>query len=246
MIRFRHAPLALALAALAACNSSEDAGAPAAAGPVEAVPPPAGTTWAQKIDVTAQGVRMGNPEAPIKIVEYGSFTCSHCRDFSSESHEVLERDYVNSGKISFEYRSMIRDPWDLTASLVARCAPPEAYFAFNAALFANQDAMFQQIQSHSQAELQSIDQAPPEQRFVRLAEFANLIEFAKQRGLPEDKVRACLADTKMAQKLTEVADEVVKRYPQFPGTPSFLLNDNLLDSTASWPALKTRLTEAGA
>ncbi|MBO9576885.1 MAG: thioredoxin domain-containing protein [Sphingobium sp.] len=246
MILSRVAPLLLAVVALAGCNKSDSAATPKADGPVKAVAAPAGTTWAEKIVVTDEGVRMGNPDAPIKVIEYGSYTCPHCRDFQAEGHEVIERDYVNSGKISFEYRNMIRDPWDLTAAVIAHCAPPEAFFAFTTALFANQNAMVQQIQSHSQAELEAIGQLPPDQRFPRMAEIAGLVDFAKQRGVSEEKLRTCLADKAMIEKLTKGTQAVTEKYPQFPGTPSFILNGTLLDQTASWPALQARLRDAGA
>ncbi len=246
MTPIRYAPLAFALAALAACNNAQEGSAPKVDGPVEAVAAPAGTTWSQRIEATEQGVRMGNPDAPIKIVEYASYTCPHCRDFSREGHEAIENDYVNSGKVNFEFRNMIRDPIDLTISLVAHCAGPDAFFAMSAQLFENQDAIIQQFMSHSEADRAAAAGAPPEQRFVRIAELVNLIEFAKQRGLPEEKVRTCLADLKKAESLAKVADDVVKKYPQFPGTPSFLLNGTLLDDTANWSKLQARLRDAGA
>ncbi len=235
MIRFRFAPIALAILALAGCNKSDDSSAPKAGAKIAAVAAPAGTSWADKIVKTDEGVRMGNPEAPIKLVEYGSYTCPHCRDFQAESHETMVKDYVNSGKVSFEYRNLIRDPIDLSVALVAHCAPPEAYFELTTQLFANQNDMITAFTSHSQAEQQALSQLPPDQRLVKAAEMANLIEFAKQRGLPEDKVRACLADTRKAQSLADQSESVLKKYPDFPGTPSFILNGNLLENTAAWP-----------
>ncbi len=242
----RYAPLLLATLALAACDKASDSSGPAASGPVAAVAAPAGTSWAQTVTATEEGIRMGNPDAPIKIVEYGSYTCPHCREFQEQSHEALERDYVNSGKVSMEYRSLIRDPLDLAAAMIARCAGPEAFFALSGQIFANQDAMIQQFLSHSQADQNAASQAPPEQRFGRMAEMAGLIEFAKQRGVPEDKVRACLADTAQAQKLAGVTESVLKQYPAFPGTPSFIMNGQLLDNTSNWTALQAKLRDAGA
>jgi len=247
-LRIAFAPLALAIFALAGCNNSSDSSSSATkpAGSVAAVAAPAGTSWTDNVSATADGFRMGNPKAAITLIEYGSFTCPHCRDFQAEGHEAIERDFVNTGKVNFEYRSMIRDPVDLTVALIAYCAPPESFFALNSQLFANQDEMIKAFSSRGQDEQQALGKLPPEQRFVKIAEMANLIEFAKQRGLPEAKVRACLTDTKKAQTLADHSEAVTKQYPQFAGTPSFILNGTLLDSTASWSALKLRLSEAGA
>jgi protein-disulfide isomerase len=245
MIRTRIAPLSLAVIALAGCNGSGDSSTSKPAGSVAAVTAPAGTSWSQNVEYTAEGVRKGNPNATVKIVEYGSYTCPHCAAFQADSHEALERDFVNTGKLNFEYRGFARDPIDLTVSLIARCAPAESFFGLHSQLFANQEAMITAIQAKGDAAYQAAVSAPPEQRFVKLAELADLIEFAKQRGLPEDRVRACLADSKKAQELAAVAEAVVKKYPQFAGTPSFILNDTLLDATASWSALEPKLREAG-
>ena len=246
MIRTRFAPLALAIFALAACNKSDDSSTAKPAGTVKAVAAPAGTTWAEKVEVTGEGIKVGNPNAEIQIIEYGSYTCSHCRDFQAEAHDTIERDYVNTGKISFEYRHMIRDPLDLTAALVAHCFDPAAFSAINTQLFANQSAMISAITAHSQAEQQAAGQAPPNERFVKLAELSGLIEFAKQRGLAEDKLRTCLADNKKAETIAAQSQAVLEKYPDFPGTPSFLLNGTLLDATASWDKLRERLRDAGA
>ncbi|MFD2578185.1 hypothetical protein ACFSTD_05280 [Novosphingobium colocasiae] len=68
-------PLALALAA---CGKKDDA-APAALAsgdPVAKIAAPAGKAWADMVEVTADGgYRLGNPEAPIKLIEYGSLSC---------------------------------------------------------------------------------------------------------------------------------------------------------------------------
>ena len=63
---------------------------------------------------------MGNPKAKVKLVEYGSLTCPHCRHFA-ETGMVPLKAYVKSGKVSFEYRNYILNGIDVAATLVARC-----------------------------------------------------------------------------------------------------------------------------
>jgi len=243
MTRLSIAPLALALLALASCGKS-DGGAPTGE-KVAAVAAPAGTKWSDKVEVTDLGVRMGNPDAPLKLVEYGSYTCPHCKDFNAESHDPLVNDYVNSGKVSFEYRNFVRDPLDIAVSLIAHCSGPEAFFALSNQLFANQEAMYAQIQAAGEPAQKEAMSAPADQRFVKLAEMTGLVEFAKQRGIAEDKVRACLADTKLAERLAKQTQDGGTKY-NLTGTPSFLINDSLVPDTASWSLLKTKLADAGA
>ena len=245
MKRFRLAPAVLALIVLAGCGKTDEANVSKAEGSTAAVAAPAGTTWAEKIVATDEGVQMGNPDAAIKVIEYGSYTCPHCRDFNAESQAPLEKDYVNTGKISFEYRNLVRDPVDITVALIAHCGGPEMFFPLSAQLFANQEPMITALQAVGDAGYKAAMAAPAEQRFIKLAEAAGLIEFAKQRGLPEDKVRACLADPKQAARLAKITEESSSKY-NITGTPSFLLNGTLLDNTATWAALQAKLRDAGA
>ena len=67
---------------------------------VAKVAPPAGKSWSQVVRVDGDGVVMGNPDAPIKLEEYGAFTCGHCAQFAKDSHEELKRDFVDTGRVS--------------------------------------------------------------------------------------------------------------------------------------------------
>jgi len=248
MIRQSLAPLALALFALSGCGSQGDgnSGGGNAAGAIAGKAAPAGTNWADTVVATPEGgMRMGNPDAPIKLIEFGSYTCPHCRDFGEQSHDPLERDYVNTGKVSFEYRNFVRDPLDISVALLARCSGPEAFFALSSQFFGNQEAMIKQVQSYGEAAYQQAVSAPPQQRFIKLAELGGLIEFAKQRGVPEDKARVCLANIKEAEALATGVDRAVSQY-QINGTPSIIMNGTRLENVATWPSLQERLKDAGA
>jgi len=49
---------------------------------------------------------MGNPNAPVHIIEYGDFQCPYCLKFWSETEPQLIEEYVNTGKVYFIYRSL--------------------------------------------------------------------------------------------------------------------------------------------
>ena len=56
--------------------------------------------WASRVTMTPIGGHyMGNPAAPTKLVEYVSYTCSHCAHFVSEASAPLRTDYVKGGKV---------------------------------------------------------------------------------------------------------------------------------------------------
>ncbi len=228
---------------LAACGKSEE-GAKPTGEPIAAVAAPAGTSWSQTVTESADGYYvMGNPDAKLKLVEYASYTCSHCRDFTAEASEDI-RQLVDSGKMSFEMRPFVRDPIDISTSLLARCGGKDIFYPLSEQFFANQETMFEKAQGLGDARYQQLMSAPPAQRFGQLADAIGLVDFAKQRGIAEDQARQCLADTKEAEALAKSVEKATSQY-QISGTPSFLINGVLVDNAASWPVLRTKLKEAG-
>ncbi|MGC4251702.1 MAG: thioredoxin domain-containing protein [Sphingobium sp.] len=228
---------------LAACGKSEE-GAKPSGEPIAAVAAPAGTTWAETVNETPDGYFvMGNPNAKLKLVEFASFTCSHCRDFSAEASEEI-RNIVNSGKMSYELRTFVRDPIDISTALLAGCGGKEVFYPLAEQFFANQNAMFEKAQALGDAQYQQLTSAPPQQRFERLAQAVGLIDFAKQRGISEDQAKQCLANTANAEKLAKGVQAANEQY-KIEGTPSFLINGVLVENVAAWPALQPKLKEAG-
>lgn len=56
--------------------------------------------------MVTQNNTMGNPNAPIHIIEYGDFQCPYCLKFWAETEPQLIEEYVNTDKVYFEYRSV--------------------------------------------------------------------------------------------------------------------------------------------
>ena len=237
---------AVALAfGLAACGDKKDDSAQTetvSAG--KDIPPPAGKQWADIVAETPEmGVVMGNPDAPVKLVEYASYTCPHCADFSAQASEPL-RKMVGTGRLSYEFRSFLRDPYDLTMALLARCGGAEPFFPLTEQLMANQPAFFAKAQALDPKIAEAALKQPPEQRFVTLGTSTGLIDFAKQRGIAEAKAKQCLGDPKVADGLVNKAQEGAKQY-DISGTPTFLLNGKVVEGVAGWEGLRAKLTEAG-
>ncbi|MES2159428.1 MAG: thioredoxin domain-containing protein [Pseudomonadota bacterium] len=234
--------LALSLT-LAACGKSEEGAKPSGES-VAAVAPPAGASWSETVAETPEGYyRMGNPSAVVKLVEYGSYTCSHCRDFSVEASEEIKK-LVDTGKMSFEFRTYVRDPIDISTALLARCGGKDIYYPLSEQFFTNQNAMFEKAQALGDQRYQALMSAPPAQRFGQLADALGLVEFAQQRGIAADQAKQCLADTASAEKLAKGVETANSQY-QISGTPSFLLNGVLVDNAANWAALQPKLKAAG-
>ena len=239
--------LAMAAAgALCACGGDGNEAAPVAgntAAPIAAVASPDGRPWIEVVEKTPEGgFRMGNPDARVKLVEYGSFTCRHCADFSVASSAPLRDKYIASGQVSFEFRNFIRDPLDAMAALLGRCQGPGPFFKLTEGIFADQQNWMASLMNLPKAEQQRLDTLPQDERLMALANATGLDRFLRQRGVPEARIKACLADEGAANELEALLNTAQSQY-KVNGTPTFLLNGEVI-GTATWETLEPRLRAA--
>jgi len=239
--------LILASAALlaTACNAEKGAGNTAApevtAAPVAA---PNNGDWSTIVTKTAEGgFLMGNPNAKVKLVEFGSMTCPHCAEFEEQGAKALIDNYVKKGLVSYEFRNYVRDPFDVTASLVARCGGEAGFFGLTRGLYAEQRDWVGKIQAADPAKMQALQTMPPAQQFATIADIAGLKQFAAMRGVPRAKADACLADEAAVNQLVQMNSDAQSTY-NIPGTPSFLINGTLVENTAAWAQLEPKIKEA--
>ena len=97
-------------------------------------------TAAEDLDTsTIKEMQIGNPDAPVTVIEYASYTCPHCASFHAGNYKQLKADYIDTNKINFVYREVYFDRFGLWASVVARCAgTPEAFFGISDLLYTGQ------------------------------------------------------------------------------------------------------------
>ncbi|MFL6746872.1 MAG: thioredoxin domain-containing protein [Sphingomicrobium sp.] len=238
----------MAVLALAACNKNKDEAAGTAVNDTvkitQANPPPGGT-WADVVNETsAGGFMMGNPKAKVKLVEYGSLTCPHCREFDEKGVPALIDNYVKGGQVSWEFRNYVRDPFDLTATLIARCNGTKGFFPLMRAIYKDQPTWVAKIQSVPQAQLEALQNLPPKQEFVQAAGFAGLTEWAAARGVPQAKSAQCLGNEGTINQLVQMTSDATTQYPDFQGTPTFVINGKMVPNTASWELLEPKLKDA--
>lgn len=233
---------------LAGCGGGEtgNSSTPAApASPVAGTAAPAGTQWTDKVEKTAEGgFRMGNPDAPIKLIEYGSRTCGHCAAFAVTGMEPLKA-YIATGKVSFEFRDFLLNPIDLGAALLGQCAGPGPFFAIMDQMYEQQRTLLENGPKEGDPFFQQVESMSPAQRVPALAERYGYLAFVQQRGVPEAQARQCLADQAATQALVKSNEEAAKQY-NIPGTPTFILNGKVLENTGTWPQVEAALKAAGA
>lgn len=247
-LSFRRAALAMAVLplaiGLAACDTKTDA-AKGTGEAVAKIAPPAGKAWSDVVVKTAEGgYRMGNPDAPIKLVEFGSLTCSHCAEFAEKSAAELRDTFVASGRVSFEFRNFVRDPLDLVSAQLTRCGAPESFFALTDQAMANQPALFEKAQAAGDAAFQAASQQPAEKRGAAIAQLAGLTDFFATRGISRDQANACLADAKEAAAIAKRTQDDGTKY-DIQGTPTFVIDGTKVEDN-TWEAIKARLEALGA
>ena len=237
---------ATAMVSLAACGSDKAGeGSAATSEPTTAVKPPANGDWSTVVtQTTAGGFMMGNPDAPVKLIEFGSMTCPHCADFDETGLQPLMDNYVKSGKVAFEFRNFVRDGMDMAASLVARCNGAQSFFPMTRALFADQRGWMGKIQAAPQQELEALQNLPANQQTGALARLAGFQQFASMRGVPEAKANACLANQDETARLVQMNSDATTQFPEFKGTPTFVLNGKMLDNAGTWQTLEPQIKEA--
>ena len=228
-----------------ACNAEKGvgntSGPEVTAAPVAA---PNNGDWSTVIRKTPEGgFVMGNPSAKVKLVEFGSMTCPHCAAFEEEGTKPLIDNYVKKGLVSFEFRNFVRDPFDVAASLIARCGGEASFFGLTRGLFAEQKDWVGKVQAADPAQMQALQSMPPAQQFSTIADLAGLKQFASLRGVPRAKAEACLADETAINQLVQMNSDAASNF-NIPGTPSFLINGTLVDQTSSWELLEPKIKEA--
>jgi protein-disulfide isomerase len=239
--------LILASAALFATACNAEKGAATGSGPevtAAAVPAPNNGDWSTIVTKTPEGgFLMGNPNAKVKLVEFGSLTCPHCAEFEEQGGKALVDNYVKKGLVSWEFRNFVRDPFDMAATLLSRCGGESNYFGMTRTLFHDQRNWIGKVQAAEQAQLQALESMTAAQRFSTIADIAGLKQFAAQRGVPRAKGEQCLADQAEIDRLVQMNADAVSTY-SIPGTPAFLINGSLVEDVANWALLEPKIKEA--
>jgi len=229
--------LALALAALAALPFSS--AAIAAKAPAKAA---VTHDWTKTVIATPEGgFRMGNPGAPIKLVEYGSLACPHCRHFEETGYKPLVQGYVRTGRVSYEFRNLLINGPDISISLLAHCAGASKFFPMSEIVYATQQEWQKRIEDMSDADKEALDKMSDQQRVVKFAEIGGMGQIAGRVGLTPARARQCLGDPKALQRLldlTKAAEDSGINH-----TPTFLIDGKESDA-ATWEELEPQVKKA--
>lgn len=160
-------------------------------------------------------ITLGNPDAPVTMIEYASFTCPHCRSFHENVFDQFKADYVDTGKVHFLYREVYFDRFGLWAAMLARC-DEDKYFGIT-------DMIYEQ-------QREWIGDGDP------AAIAGNLRRIGKAAGLTDEQLDACLSDADKAKAMVAVYQQNAQA-DGINSTPSFVIDGEKF-SNMSYDELK--------
>lgn len=169
---------------------------------------------------TTENNTMGDPQAPIKIIEYGDFQCPYCLQFWRETEPQLIEEYVNTGIVYFEFRAFpIIGPESFSAAEGAYCAGDQGKFwEFHDTLFANWTGENVGNYTHEK-----------------------LIQYADSLALDTEVFEQCLSDGK--HKETVEQDQAEAEADHVQATPTFIINGNIVEGSQSFEVMKHIIEE---
>jgi protein-disulfide isomerase len=156
------------------------------------------------LQITKDDRILGSPEAPITIVEYASLTCPHCAHFANDILPEIKKEWIDTGKAKLVLRDFPLDEPALRAAMIARCAPPERYYAFADTFFAAQE------------------------KWVRSGDYREaLARLAKLGGMGQAEFDTCIKNTELENKIVEGRLRATQEL-EVSSTPTFFVNGSKL------------------
>ncbi|MCD2324547.1 DsbA family protein [Sphingomonas sp. IC-56] len=212
-------------------------------------PATAAKNWVNMVVRTPEGgYRQGNPNAPVKLVEYGSRTCPTCGRFATEGMAPLRSEFIASGKVSYEYRDfLIHGAPDLALALVNQCVPAQRFFPVLDAIYAGQSGFAERLEAFlkkSPQVAEGYQKLEPPQMATRFAEVMGVIPFMKAQGLSEAQARKCLGSPALVKSIAKTHADAINLH-NVQGTPGFFVNGRAVRAY-TWDRLQPELRAAGA
>ncbi len=139
----------------------------------------------------------GLKDAPVTIIEFSDFQCPYCGRFFIQTLPLIEKNYIETGKVKFVYRDfpLGSHQYAQKAAEAAKCADEQGKFwEYHDKLFSNQNAL----------------------------DTSSLMQYAKELALNETTFNDCLNSGRMAPKVQKDFNDGLKY--GISGTPTFFIN----------------------
>lgn len=151
---------------------------------------------------------MGNPDAPVVMIEYSDYQCAFCGQYIRETMPRIKERYINTGKVWYVYRDFPLDfhPNAQKAAEAARCAgAQDAFWPMHDRLFGSQGEWSGQTGDDV---------------------LSTFVAHAEALELDVDVFEGCLKSGEQAAQVAQDMEAGVQDGVR--GTPSFLINGKLV------------------
>jgi protein-disulfide isomerase len=163
---------------------------------------------------------LGNPSAKVIVFEYSAPTCGHCAYFHDTFFPALKTKYIDTNKIAYVIRSFISNKQDLDAAILTRCVPQEQFLKIITILYAQQES------------------------WAFNAKYREILtNIGQLSGLTPEQYNACITNTESADFLINNT-RAISHLPKFVGTPSFVIDGQLLDKAYTLENLSKSIDQA--
>jgi|GEM_PF-308281 protein-disulfide isomerase len=164
---------------------------------------------------------VGDPKAPVVLVEYAAPACPHCSHFFVTVFPTMKKEYIDTGKIYYIFRVFPIMAADGAAEAIARCLPEDKYFQFLDLLFRNQEKW------------------DPEYKVTDVR--GGLVRLSRIAGLNAAQVDSCIADPKIQGRINTIAKDATDKF-DLQAVPAFIVDGTFWRSGGvTWPELKEKL-----
>lgn len=165
---------------------------------------------------------IGDPDAPVTVIEYASLTCPHCATFHTSVLPKLKENFIDTGKVRLVYREVFFDGPGLWGAMMARCAGPDRYFGVIDLLY------------RTQADWTRANDPA--------AITAALYSVGRQAGLSDAEMEACMTDGDFAEALVAEYQKNVAA-DGIDATPSFVIDGEKVQNMP-YDEFEARLNQA--
>jgi protein-disulfide isomerase len=152
---------------------------------------------------------MGKPDAPIKIMEFISLSCTYCAKFHHEIFPAFKKQYIDTGKAQVVFVDYPLNAPALAASMLSRCVRGDKYFNFIGDVMSSQPKWLEKDDY--------------------LLFFKAL---TAKYGLPAEKFEPCVKNEDVATPLLQKV-KAMQMSLNIRTTPSFLVNGKVVVTAAA-------------
>ena len=143
---------------------------------------------------------LGNPNAPVTLVEFGDYQCYFCNQFFHTTEDNIFKNYVETGKVKVIFKDYtIIGPDSVSAAHAAHCADEQAMF------WEYHDMLYNNWNGENNG----------------WASSENLLGFAEDIGLDIDEFSKCMIDSKHTEIITNSNQDA--KDLGLTGTPAFFI-----------------------